>query len=165
MQILVAFGQLSAIKNCVALSEEVLIRIRYIKLISITVTIILAAIPRYLRQNVFSWKCHCNWHGFHITGRRRLQICRVSLYCPSGVQFIVGWIVHTWVVHSCKQIVYIVCFCFCLIMSQTKYGLHDDGTYHIGNQRRLRQDCLRSLRCSHTWSVAVDEGSDQKSDI
>ena len=45
-----------------------------------------------------------------------------------------------------------------------------DGTYHIGDQRRLRRACAsaqlrRSLRCSHTFSMEEDEGSDQKSDI
>ena len=46
----------------------------------------------------------------------------------------------------------------------------DYGTYHIGDQPRLRQACAstqsrQSLRCSHTCSLEVDEGSDQKSDI
>ena len=42
-------------------------------------------------------------------------------------------------------------------------------SYHIGNQRRLRRACSasaqshQSLRCSHTWSMEVDEGSDQNS--
>ena len=36
---------------------------------------------------------------------------------------------------------------------------------HIGDQRRLRRACAsaqsrQSLRCSHTWSMEVDEGSD-----
>ena len=38
----------------------------------------------------------------------------------------------------------------------------DSGTYHIGDQRRLRRACAsaqtrQSLRCSHTWSMEVDE--------
>ena len=42
----------------------------------------------------------------------------------------------------------------------------DFGTYHIGYQRRLRRACAsahsrQSLRCSHTWSMEVDEGSHQ----
>ena len=46
----------------------------------------------------------------------------------------------------------------------------DYGTFHIGDQRRLRRACpseqsRQSLCCSHTWSMEVDEGSDQKSDI
>ena len=46
----------------------------------------------------------------------------------------------------------------------------DYGTYHIGDQRKLRRACAcaqsrQSLLCSHTWSMVVDEGSDQKSDI
>ena len=49
----------------------------------------------------------------------------------------------------------------------------DFGTYHIGDQWRLRRACAstdstqsrQSLHCSHTWSMEVDEGSDQKSDI
>ena len=46
----------------------------------------------------------------------------------------------------------------------------DYGTYHIGDQRRLRWACAfvqsrQSLHCSHTCSMEVDEGSDQKSDI
>ena len=46
----------------------------------------------------------------------------------------------------------------------------DYGTYHIGEQRRLRRACAsahsrQSLRCSHTWSMEVDEGSDKKSDV
>ena len=46
----------------------------------------------------------------------------------------------------------------------------DYGTYHIGDQRRLRWVCASaqsrlSHPCSHTWSMEVDEGSDQKSDI
>ena len=44
------------------------------------------------------------------------------------------------------------------------------GTYHIGDQRRLRRGCAsaqshQSLRCSHTWSREVDEWSNQKSDV
>ena len=43
----------------------------------------------------------------------------------------------------------------------------DYGTYRIGDQRRLRRACActqsrQSLRCLHTWSMEVDEGSDQK---
>ena len=43
----------------------------------------------------------------------------------------------------------------------------DYGTYHIGDQRRLRRACAsaqsrQSLCCSHTWRMEVDEGSDQK---
>ena len=46
----------------------------------------------------------------------------------------------------------------------------DYGTYHKGDQRRLRWACAfvqsrLSLHCSHTCSMEVDEGSDQKSDI
>ena len=43
----------------------------------------------------------------------------------------------------------------------------DNGTYHqatskgSGEPAQFRQ----SLRCSHTWSMEVDKGSDQKSDI
>ena len=32
---------------------------------------------------------------------------------------------------------------------------------HIGDQRRLRQS-RQSLRCSHTWSMEADKGSDKK---
>ena len=40
----------------------------------------------------------------------------------------------------------------------------------MGDQRRLRRACAsaqsrQSLRCSHTWSMEVDEESDKKSDI
>ena len=46
----------------------------------------------------------------------------------------------------------------------------DYDTYHIGDQRRFRRACAsaqsrQSLRCSHTRSMEVDEGSSQKSDI
>ena len=47
----------------------------------------------------------------------------------------------------------------------------DYGTYHIGDQRRLRRACAsaqsrQSLPCSHTWSMeVVEERSDRKSDI
>ena len=46
----------------------------------------------------------------------------------------------------------------------------DYGTYIIGDQRRLRRACAyaqsrQSLRCSHTQSMIVDEGSYLKSDI
>ena len=46
----------------------------------------------------------------------------------------------------------------------------DYGTYHIGNQRRLKWTCAsaqthQSLHCSHAWSMEVDEGSNQKSHI
>ena len=46
----------------------------------------------------------------------------------------------------------------------------DNGTYHVCEQRRLRRACAsaqsrQSLHCSHTWSMEVDEGSDQKSGI
>ena len=42
----------------------------------------------------------------------------------------------------------------------------DNGTYHIGDQRRLGWACAsapscQSLRCSHTWSMELDERSDQ----
>ena len=42
----------------------------------------------------------------------------------------------------------------------------DYGTHNIGDQRRLRQACAsgqsrQSIRHSHTWSMEVDEGSDQ----
>ena len=45
----------------------------------------------------------------------------------------------------------------------------DYGTYDIGDQRRLRRACAsaqsrQSLRCSHAWSMEVDEESDQTSD-
>ena len=44
------------------------------------------------------------------------------------------------------------------------------GTYHIGDQRRVRRACASTQSCqsrrySHTRSMEVDEGSDQKSDI
>ena len=40
------------------------------------------------------------------------------------------------------------------------------GTYHTGDQRKLRRACAsaqsrQSLRCSLTWRMEVDEGSDQ----
>ena len=46
----------------------------------------------------------------------------------------------------------------------------DYGTYHPGDKQRLRQACTsaqshQSLRCSPTWSMEVDERSDQNSDI
>ena len=46
----------------------------------------------------------------------------------------------------------------------------DYGIYHICDQRRLRRACTsvqsrQSLCCSHTWSLEVNEGFDQKSDI
>ena len=46
----------------------------------------------------------------------------------------------------------------------------DNGTYGIGDQRRLRRDCAsaqsrQSLHCSLTRTMEVDKGSDQKSDI
>ena len=46
----------------------------------------------------------------------------------------------------------------------------DYGTYHIGDQWRLRRACVsaqscKSLCCSHTWRMEVDKRSDQKSDI
>ena len=49
-------------------------------------------------------------------------------------------------------------------------SLWDYGSYHIGDQRRLRRACTsaqsrQSLRCSHTWSMELDEELDQKSDI
>ena len=46
----------------------------------------------------------------------------------------------------------------------------DYGTYRTGDQRMLRRACAsaqsgQSLRCSHTWSMEKDEGSDEKSDF
>ena len=43
----------------------------------------------------------------------------------------------------------------------------DYGTYHIGDQRKLRRACTyaqshQSLRCARTWSMEADEGSDRK---
>ena len=43
----------------------------------------------------------------------------------------------------------------------------DYGTYHIGDQRRLRRACAsaqsrQSIRCLHTWSLEVDEKSNQQ---
>ena len=40
----------------------------------------------------------------------------------------------------------------------------------MGDQRKLKRACAfaqsrQSLRCSHTWSMEVDEGSDHKSDF
>ena len=57
--------------------------------------------------------------------------------------------------------------------SHTQYDISQlmrYGTYHKGDQRRLRRACAyaqsrHSLRCSHIWSMEVDEGSNQKSDI
>ena len=42
----------------------------------------------------------------------------------------------------------------------------DYGTYHKGDQQRLRRACAsaqsrQSLHCSHTWSIEIDKGSDQ----
>ena len=50
-----------------------------------------------------------------------------------------------------------------------KWASWDYGTYHIGDQRRLRRSCAstqsrQSLRCSHTWSIEEDEGFDQETD-
>ena len=41
----------------------------------------------------------------------------------------------------------------------------DYATYRIGDQRRLRRACAsaqsrQSLRCSHTWTTKLDEGSE-----
>ena len=61
-------------------------------------------------------------------------------------------------------------YCFVATVINHNYNVHYDrkhgsdiwasswvnGTYHIGS--------LQSLRCSHTWSMEVDEGSNQKSD-
>ena len=49
-------------------------------------------------------------------------------------------------------------------------GSWNYGTYHKDKQRRLRRACAsaqsrQSLRCSHTWSMVIDEGSNQKPDI
>ena len=46
----------------------------------------------------------------------------------------------------------------------------DYGTYPVSDQRRLRRawasaQSRQSLRCSRTWSMDVEEGSHQKSDI
>ena len=39
----------------------------------------------------------------------------------------------------------------------------DHDTYHLGDQRRLRRavQCRHNIRCSHTWSMEVDETFDQ----
>ena len=56
----------------------------------------------------------------------------------------------------------------CEKLEYTKWASSwDYGTYHIGDQRRLRQACAsaqsrQSLCCLHTWSIEVDEGSDKK---
>ena len=73
--------------------------------------------------------------------------------------FISSHTLHTFVVHVNWYII-----AFCEWASSWDYG-----TYHIGNQRRLRRACAsaqsrQSLRCSHTWSMEVDERSNQKSD-
>ena len=68
----------------------------------------------------------------------------------------------------------LVWFLFCVALWFVLKGVWasswDYGTYHIGDQRRLRWTCAsaqsrQSLRLSHTWSMEVDEGSDQNSDI
>ena len=46
----------------------------------------------------------------------------------------------------------------------------DYETYHIDDQRRLRQACAsvqssQSLRCLHTWRMEVDKRADQNSGI
>ena len=56
---------------------------------------------------------------------------------------------------------------YCLPLLTVKWtSSWDFGTYHTGDQRRLRRACIsaqsrQSLRCSHTWSMEVNEGSDQ----
>ena len=55
------------------------------------------------------------------------------------------------------------------LKNDLSHGL-SHGTYHIGDQRRLRPTCAsaqsrQSLCSSHTWSMELVEGSDQTSDI
>ena len=79
-----------------------------------------------------------------------------------------------WFCHAPAQVIYSqplwpLCHSSCLT-SIIWASSWDYGTYHIGDQRRLRRACASaqsrlSLRCSHTWSMEVDEGSDQKSYI
>ena len=58
----------------------------------------------------------------------------------------------------------------CLFSNKKWASSWDYATYHIGEQRRLRRACASvqspwSLRCLHIWSMEVDKGSNQKSDI
>ena len=69
-----------------------------------------------------------------------------------------------------KQLSSVFYICPPLNVRQNWASSWDYGTYHIGDQRRFRRACAsaksrQSLRCSHTWSMEVDEGSEQKSDI
>ena len=46
----------------------------------------------------------------------------------------------------------------------------DFGIYRIGEQLRFRRGCAyaqtrQSIRCSHTQTIDVDEGSDQNLDL
>ena len=56
--------------------------------------------------------------------------------------------------------------CIALLLQVYKMS-HLMRLCHVGDQRRLRRACAsvqshQSHRCSHTWSMEVDEGSDQK---
>ena len=90
----------------------------------------------------FCWFCHA---AAHVSTPWLMLLCDVLiLNCQTRIR--ISHCYHTWA-------------------SSWYYG-----TYHIDDQRRLRRACAsaqsrQSLRCSHTWTMEVDEGSDQKSDI
>ena len=82
-------------------------------------------------------------------------------------------ITRSWDYHAAYQCLFYV-KSYKLELLQTNEPAHEilllTKLNHIGDQRRLRRACAsaqshQSLRCSHTWGMEVDEGSDQTSDI
>ena len=77
-----------------------------------------------------------------------------------------------WIFLSCSRKLFQVWQTY-WILTQQNYkwaSSWDYGTYHIGDQRWLgwayaSAQSHQSLHCSHTWSIKVDEGSDQTSDF
>ena len=112
-------------------------------------------IIKYWINNVLLFQCLLKISGWKYYSRSLIALI------PTSSTFKLGFVPH---VHSMG------CNIFTLFVVQT---LPQNWTsslgysiYHIGDQRRLRQACAstqscQSLRWSYTWSMEVDEGSDQ----
>ena len=104
--------------------------------------------------------------SWHFINKTSLKFCfpSISVYGPEW-KFTSFEIHKTWFINKKNYLHAIPVRGFAVDKwaSSCDYG-------HIGDQQRLRrawvsgQSC-QSLCCSHTWSMEVDEGSDQKSDI
>ena len=114
----------------------------------------------------------CLYSSFILLSTWCIKIHQSSLHCPNAC--LMGSFSSKNVISDSffisNDAIFLPFDRFCQMLSQLmrKWASSCDyGTYHIGDQQRLRRACTsaqshQSLRCSHTWSMEVDEVSDQK---